>query len=274
MAANDAAANGDESLYDSETLSDVLIQFGRQQQLRGHKAVLARKCKYFYKAFSGQFSVASSKVIELGDDEDPEAIKAMIRHIYDLPYDQMLEGSTVDGVTNYNTNQDLLFHIDVFTAADKYDVASLRPLVVKKFKDLMEIWRSSPKFATSIQKLMGPSAGHLADDTLQAAAVEFCAKNLRTLIHVGDFVNIIQEEEPFAGRLLASFLNECLPDGTVTIQLKTCKKPSCRHAKPSAGRFRCLTTHCIVCATSANTELFVDGRHETGLVDYKMANIV
>jgi hypothetical protein len=96
----------------------------------------------------------------------------MIRHMYHLPYDKMLQENTVDGSAVYSTNKDLLFHIAVFTAADKYDVASLRPLVVKKFKDLMEIWQSSPKFATSIQKLMGPSAGHLADDTLQAAAAD------------------------------------------------------------------------------------------------------
>jgi hypothetical protein len=40
--------------------------------------------------------VASSNEVNLGEDEDPEAIRAMIRHMYDLPYDQMLMDTTVD----------------------------------------------------------------------------------------------------------------------------------------------------------------------------------
>jgi hypothetical protein len=95
--------------------------------------------------------VASSNEVDLGDDEDPEAIRAMIRHIYDIPYDQMLVDNTVDDSAAYSTNEDLLFHIGVFTAADKYDVASLRPLVVKKFKDLMETNWESENFAASVR---------------------------------------------------------------------------------------------------------------------------
>ncbi|KAG9522879.1 hypothetical protein KCU89_g6531, partial [Aureobasidium melanogenum] len=171
MATSGSANSGDRSLFNNKFLSDVTLKVGGQQ-LSCHKVVLARKSEYFFRAFSSQFPVASSNEVDLGDDEDAEAIRAMIRHMYDLPYDKMLQENTVDGSAVYSTNKDLLFHIAVFTAADKYDVASLRPLVVKKFKDLMEIWQSSPKFATSIQKLMGPSAGHLADDTLQAAAAD------------------------------------------------------------------------------------------------------
>lgn len=80
--------------------------------------------------------VASSNEVDLGDDEDAEAIRAMIRHIYDLPYDKMLEEHSVDDSAAYSTNEGLLFHISVYAVADKYDVPSLRPIIVKKFEDL------------------------------------------------------------------------------------------------------------------------------------------
>ncbi|KAH0361369.1 hypothetical protein KCU65_g8745, partial [Aureobasidium melanogenum] len=274
IASKVAAADGDESLFNNETLSDVLIKFGNQQQIHGHKAVLARRSKYFYKAFSGQFPVATGKEIDLGDDEDPEAIRAMTRHIYDLPYDKMIEENTADDSAAYSTNEDLLFHIAVFTAADKYDVASLRPIVVKKFEDLMETSWESEAFATSIQKLTGPSAGHLADDTLQVAAAAFCAKNLTKLIKQDEFVEMIQKEEPFTGRLLIDFLNNrYIPGEVTTVQLKTCKSNTCRNAKLASSSVVCLATHCVFCAKTANAQVVVNGYYETGLLDYKKAKI-
>ncbi|KEQ61160.1 uncharacterized protein M437DRAFT_26213, partial [Aureobasidium melanogenum CBS 110374] len=193
------------SFFNNEFLSDVTLKFGGQQ-LSCHKVVLARKSEYFFRAFSSQFPVASSNEVDLGDDEDPEAILAMIRHIYDLPYDMMIEGNTVDDSAPYSTNEDLLFHINVYAVADKYDVPSLRPIVVKKFEDLMEITWESDDFVARIQKLTGPSMGHIADPSVQAAAAAFCAKHLHKLAKQDNFVEMIQDEGPFVGRLLVRFL--------------------------------------------------------------------
>lgn len=150
--------------------------------------------------------MASSDEVDLGDDEDAEAVRAMIRHIYDLPYDKMLEENTVDDSAAYSTNEDLLFHINVYAVADKYDITSLRPIVVKKFEDLMEITRESDDFVASIQKLTGPSIGYVADPSLQAAAAAFCAKHLHKLVKQDNFVEMIQDEGPFVGRLLVGYL--------------------------------------------------------------------
>ncbi|KAI5200831.1 hypothetical protein E4T38_06358 [Aureobasidium subglaciale] len=205
-------------------LSDVKIKFGGHQ-LFGHKVVLVRRSRYFLRAFTGAFPVASSSEIDLGDDEDPGAIRAMIRHIYELPYDKMLEGDTADDTAAYSINEDLLFHIVVFTAADKYDVASFRPLVVSQFEGLVETNWEGEEFATSIQKLTGPSAGHLADNTLQAAAAAFCAKNLTELIKKDAFVKMIQEEEPFTGRLLGGFFNEhALTPSELGVRVMACPR--------------------------------------------------
>jgi hypothetical protein len=214
--------------------------------------------------------VATSNEVDLGEDEEPEAIRAMIRHMYDLSYDQMLEGQehSVDDTAAYSTNEDLLFHIGVFTAVDKYNVPSLRPLVVKKFKSLMETNWEGENFVASVQKLTGPSAGHLADNTLQAAAAAFCAKHLTQLVKKDAFVKMIHEEEPFAGRLLTGFLNggEHTEGGSI-IQLKSCKKPDCIVTNPS--KINRLTASCIVCKTSGSSEVYTGTSYEYGLIDYK-----
>jgi hypothetical protein len=171
----------------------------------------------------------------------------MIRHMYDLPYDQMLVDNTVDDSAAYSTNKDLILHIGVFTTADKYDIASLRPLVVKKFESLMESNWESDSFATCIQKLTGPSAGHVADKSLQAAAAAFCAKNLPQLVKKDAFVKMIHEEEPFTGRLLTGFLNN--GQGATTVQLKVCHGYDCSYAEPSKDSLYGLESVCVVCGS-------------------------
>jgi hypothetical protein len=218
--------------------------------------------------------IATSNEVDLGEDEEPEAIRAMIRHMYDLPYDQMLMGDTADDSAAYSTNEDLLFHIGVFTAADKYDVPSLRPLVVKKFESLMETNWEGEYFAASIQKLTGPSAGHLADNTLQAAAAAFCAKHLTRLVRKDTFVKMIHEEEPFVGRLLTGFLEGGEhSEGPDTIQLKTCLQPACNDPDLSvSGHF---DTHCMVCGINdSGTYYDQRGQLRRGLFDRRKARLL
>lgn len=217
-------------------------------------------CRYLLSGFltdAGQ--VATSNEVNLGDDEDPEAIRAMIRHMYDLPYDQMLEDNTAGDSAAYSTNEDLLFHIGVFTAADKYDVTSLRPLVVKKFESLMETNWESESFANSIQRLTGPSAGHLADNTLQAAAATFCAKNLTDLVKKDTFVRMIHKDEPFTGRLLTGFLDGA-PDDSRTIQLWTCGRDACNSTKPIPSALRGIFDYCVVCGNNCNKTPYKEAR--------------
>lgn len=185
----------------------------------------------------------------------------MIRHIYDLPYDQMLEGNISDDTAAYSTNEDLLFHIAVFTAADKYDVATLRPLVVKKFEDLMETTWEGEQFATAIQKLTGPSAGHLADSTLQAAAAAFCAKHLKKLIKSGEFVKMIKEEEPFTGRLLSDFMAKPLE---LPVPLKRCTDWKCTSLVETSSAYLAqahdyLSRHCAHCGEMEGEEYYNSG---------------
>ncbi|KAG9766101.1 hypothetical protein KCU73_g109, partial [Aureobasidium melanogenum] len=220
-------------------------------------------------------SPATSNEVDLGDDKEPEAIRAMIRHMYDLPYDKTIEENTADDSAAYSANEDLLFHIAVFTAADKYDVSSLRPLVVKKFEHHMETHWESESFATSIQKLTGCSAGHLADHTLQAAAAAFCARNLIKLLKNDEFVKIMQEAEPLIGRILTSLLNS---ESNDHIQLVTCVNMNCRNTEPSESTLQGLKHHCVVCGGNVddNVTYVYQGRTymANGPRNYKKARIM
>ncbi|THX75707.1 hypothetical protein D6D04_07222 [Aureobasidium pullulans] len=234
-----SAARLSHAFFNDQTLSDVRIEFN-DQHIFGHKAILARQSEYFFRAFTGQFPVrlmreraiivASSGTVSLGDDDDPKAIRAMIRHLYDLPYDQasvLFSGSA---------SADLMFHINVFEAADKYDVPSLRALVVGKFTGLMEqIWSAKrEEVGKAIQRLCAPGAVSFADKSLQASAASFCSSHIMDLIQIDSFVTMLEEGEPFAGRLLTAVLRgnsgsvirtskcskcESLPDSTIQANL-------------------------------------------------------
>lgn len=82
------------------------------QEIEAHKAVLANRSKNLRTAFDSDFWVSNphsaallgimqeadhgwketySREINLGDNEDAAAMRAMIRHLYYLPYDQMID---------------------------------------------------------------------------------------------------------------------------------------------------------------------------------------
>jgi hypothetical protein len=122
----------------------------------------------------------------------------MIQHIYDP--DKPLDLSS--------PFSDMMFYVNVFAAADKYDVPLLRVLVVDRFTESMglKLKISQQEFCTVIQRLCGPTAVSFADASLQKTAAAFCAKHIRELIKVEAFVSMLENGEPFAGRLLTTVL--------------------------------------------------------------------
>lgn len=142
--------------------------------------------------------MATSTEINLGDEDDALAITAMLRHIYELPYDQIIDQDP--DVKNEN----LIFHVNTFVAADKYDVPTLRTAVVETFKALMETSWESEEFAQAIKSVW--RHGSPADHSLQLAAGEFCSGHVRELIQQEQFKEMIETEEPFLGNMLTKML--------------------------------------------------------------------
>ena len=94
----------------------------------------------------------------------------------------------------------------MFAAADSYDVPSLRALVVKKFTGIMqETWSTkNAEFCQAMQQLCGPIAPRCADTKPQEAFSSFCDSHFFELMRHQPFINMLQTEEPFAGRIIAS----------------------------------------------------------------------
>jgi len=137
-------------------------------------------------------------------------------------------------------------HVNVFAAADKYDVPLLRLLVADKFTLLMEQkWRIDDKdFCAVIERLCGPSAASFADASLQMTAAAFCSKHIRDLIKLEAFVSMLEKGEPFAGRLLTTVLQ-----GTSDGVIKTVRCHACKHVSDDVINAS-LKRKCISCGNS------------------------
>jgi hypothetical protein len=188
--------------------------------------------------------VATSHNIDLGDDDDTEAVHAMIRRIYDIPYAR----KNVE-----ISDEDLVFCMNVFIIADKYDVPSLREKVVPGFMaEIQSAWYSK-EFVECVQKLCGPDAIHLADSALQEAVAGFFINNMSKLTYHDSLVMMIKGDKSFTGRILAGMLEKT--SGS-TRYLGVCHKPNkSNRATPDCTQkhdvypdyLKALHNHCVHC---------------------------
>lgn len=129
--------------FDDSTLSDLTIRLA-DRTVHVHRIVLCRRSIYFEKLILGGFKVSKATValhscpnlpnsqesglkeIELHDD-DPDAMMALFRYIYDLPYNDLFE--ELD--ERSDTQTQLQFLAKVYLAADKYQVDGLPVNVTK-----------------------------------------------------------------------------------------------------------------------------------------------
>lgn len=170
------------------------------KQVHAHRAILRMSSPFFDRILQSQWpvcafelacslsrtddgQVAKGPVFSLGDDDDPDIIDAMLRHMYNLPYSQ----SKVFG------SDMLKFHVDVFMLADKYDCPSLRSAAVSNFRRTAD-WSISSGFTTAfgsliknIANLCGSDAVQTADPSLRDTALNFCAVSYTKLFTYVEF---------------------------------------------------------------------------------------
>ncbi|KAH0341443.1 hypothetical protein KCU81_g6227, partial [Aureobasidium melanogenum] len=173
-------------LYNVQQFSDIIVKFN-DRKVFAHKAILATSSSYFHRAFTSGFAVSSSPEIDLGDDDDPDLVEAMLRIMYD---DQ---DSCVMTVTfRYTDFFEAL--LDLYILGDKYDVPVLRhqtkDLLMSNIKSIVYI-RDEKRVPVDetfeqaekcIAKMLGPSAITFADRSIQEEALDWCAENLDDLL--------------------------------------------------------------------------------------------
>ncbi|KAI5200832.1 hypothetical protein E4T38_06359 [Aureobasidium subglaciale] len=231
----------------SSTLSDVVIKFSGQQ-VHAHKAILAHKFVYFLQAFTSMFKVASSDEVDLGDDDDVQAVYAMMCHIYDMPY-----ADTFTNKSDIYIEGSLTFLLNVFIVADKYFVPCLREKVAPEFTTHLEIVWGSDEITVCVEKLCGPEAVQLANSSLQVAVAKLFNDEPSKIMYHSSVRNMIEQDKSFAGRVLTGLLARTVGVSTYP---GVCHKPEgslrggrdCTNIRKGDPRhLAAFTSHCVHC---------------------------
>ncbi|THZ73731.1 hypothetical protein D6C85_03899 [Aureobasidium pullulans] len=111
--------------FNNETFSDIILKFGNFK-IHAHKVILASNSTWFEKAFSSGFSEATQTTIDLGNEEDPNLLFAMLNHFYNDDYNNHIGQN--NPIRDHST-----LHLEIFLLADMYDAPSLRDAAKQRF---------------------------------------------------------------------------------------------------------------------------------------------
>ncbi|THX36763.1 hypothetical protein D6D11_09382, partial [Aureobasidium pullulans] len=171
-------------IFNNEENSDIIITFNGQK-IYAHRIILRMWSPFFERALTSNFPVAQSDTFSLGDDDNPEAVWAMLRHMYHFEY-------AFD--TDLNTDNALDYHIDVYEIADKYDCPSLRGKAIQNFINCMKLLEDQSVIGKSvpiISRLCGPAASHPANSEIRILVVEFFYYHSATLVENLAFIEAL-----------------------------------------------------------------------------------
>lgn len=128
---------------------------------------------------------ANKNEIELFDD-DPVAIPALLRFLYNTPYDSGGDAATWQLLSN---------HAHVYAAAEKYGLSKLKEAVTKKMKTFLPVGRQPKQhelFAT-LKIIWASTPSH---DTQARSILAFhCAWFFKTLRKNEEFAQIMRDTE-------------------------------------------------------------------------------
>lgn len=157
--------------FDTDNLSDVIIKF-HGREVKCHKIILCAASDYF-KMLCGaesKFKEASQKTIELKDDEDPDAVEAMLAYIYSFEYSERFKPK----------GSDPMFHFSVLVTADKYLIPRLFGKALAAFASTKSSLNENAEEAWKLIKLDAKYPDQHAD--IDKAVKELKKQHLHHLI--------------------------------------------------------------------------------------------
>nr|OQO22316.1 hypothetical protein B0A51_09911 [Rachicladosporium sp. CCFEE 5018]OQO22392.1 hypothetical protein B0A51_10855 [Rachicladosporium sp. CCFEE 5018] len=154
--------------FNQPGLSDITLKFGHQQ-VYAHRYALCVNSEYFRKLLVGDFAEKERKEITLVDD-DEDAMLAMLRHIYQLPYLPATEGETT-----------ALPHARVYVVAEKYGQVDLKAAVFERLFTGKTPWKAAWRSLTSdaddtLRVIFSQIPAE--DNLLRPALAKFCAEKM------------------------------------------------------------------------------------------------
>ncbi|THY30498.1 hypothetical protein D6D00_02935 [Aureobasidium pullulans] len=230
-----SGANADPSAFNNPQDSDIILKVG-ETQFYAHRVVLRMWSPFFKRALNSQFSVrlnwkretvasqlvvylsptvpkpetiaesllirldrvltrifyqvAKSAVFNLGEDDIPEHVEEMLKYMYGLPHEPVIPSQIAL----------LKRHISMYMLVDKYDCPSMRIVILKTIKELLESsWEFSitPKLpeamAATIATVCGPEAPQLADPGLRAVMLEWTCRNFSACMYYSGFSQVVDK---------------------------------------------------------------------------------
>ncbi|KAK5129094.1 hypothetical protein LTR08_003914 [Meristemomyces frigidus] len=181
-------------LFEQEAFSDITIQSGNRQ-FKVHKLVI---CQHeYFNSLCGPntpFAERNQQTIELKDDNE-DAVAAMLRWIYTSEYDTTWAGFTIDA---------FLFHVKVYSVADKYQLLPLKLLAKKRINTVMASCTTDTLFA------MTKFEGVYGDRWVLHWLGKCDNQRLKAMLHHGDFLDYLKDDGELSGQIIA-LLRDRLP---------------------------------------------------------------
>ncbi|KAI4760811.1 hypothetical protein E4T52_03903 [Aureobasidium sp. EXF-3400] len=168
--------------------SDVVVRFnGGRSEFLSEKRILSSMSGYFKHAFSSNFPVANSDVIDLGDEDNAKHIYAMLSFIHGTTYTKIHQRSAV--------GRNLDFHIDLYLIGEQFDIRTLRYSAATTFFKEALFFTHTPWFPFALQRVLGPDAPAMADQFLVEICIKICTEQMDILHKNERFVEMIEAGE-------------------------------------------------------------------------------
>ncbi|THY03267.1 pectin lyase-like protein [Aureobasidium pullulans] len=190
--------------FNNETFSDIILKFGNFK-IHAHKVILASNSTWFEKAFSSGFSSqeATQTTIDLGNEEDPNLLFAMLNHFYNDDYNNHIGQN--NPIRDHST-----LHLEIFLPADMYDAPCLRDAAKQRFiKGMTNAakWHSPihDEQIEVFQRVVGLDAVQFADVSLQEETFGALEMYVREIMQTPRVAMLVGRGEMFSQEFAERF---------------------------------------------------------------------
>ncbi|PWY74523.1 hypothetical protein BO94DRAFT_424171, partial [Aspergillus sclerotioniger CBS 115572] len=184
------------------------------QEFKVHRLVLCGQSEYFSRMLKRDWVETTEKLVRF-DDDDPEAIRAMIQFMYGIDYNK---SGGDDGHAC-----PLLFAVKMYQIADKYAVPRLQQQAKKTFETLAKTCWEMDYFSTVIAEAYRCTTK--SDRSLRDPLVEISREHIDELREKDEFQKVLEEATGFAADLVHNMAQSNAKAPSYTSRRYRC--PSC-----------------------------------------------